>query len=58
MGKKINQSADNSTKINHMLGLSDKDSKAAITTVLPESITQPLKTNEKIENLINKIEVI
>lgn len=41
-----------------MLGLSDKDFKAAITTVLPESITHPLKTNEKIENLINKIEVI
>ena len=58
MGKKINQSADNSTKINHVLGLSDKDSKAATTTVLPESITQTLKTNEKIENLINKIEVI
>lgn len=58
MGKKINQSADNSTKINHMLGFSDKDFKAAITTVLTESITHPLKTNEKIENLINKIEVI
>ena len=30
MGKKINQSADNSTKINHMLGLSDKDFKTDI----------------------------
>ena len=58
MGKKINQSADNSTKINHMLGLSDKDFKAAVTTVLPESVTHPLKTNEKMENLISKIEVI
>lgn len=41
-----------------MLGLSDKDFKAAITRVLPESITHPLKTDGKIENLINKIEVI
>ena len=41
-----------------MLGLSDKDFKAAITTVLPESVTHPLETNEKMENLISKIEVI
>lgn len=57
-GKKINQPADNSTKINRISGLSDKDFKAAITAVLPESVTHPLKTNEKVENLINKIGVI
>lgn len=40
------------------MDLSDKDFKAVIITILPQSITHLLKTNEKIENLINKIEVI
>ena len=52
------KSANIVNEMTQILDLSDKDFKAAITTVLPESITHPLKTNEKIENLINKIEVI
>ena len=43
MGKKINQSADNSTKINHMLGFSDKDFKAAITKLFKQVIINPLE---------------
>lgn len=45
------QSADNSTKINHMLELSE-DCKAAIMTILPQSITYFLETNEKMEHFI------
>ena len=44
MGKKINQSADNSTKINHMLGFSDKDFKAGIPKMIEQAIMNYLET--------------
>lgn len=45
------QSADNNSKINHTLELS-KDCKAAIMTILPQSITYFLETIEKMEHFI------
>lgn len=56
--EKKNQSADNNTKISHMLDLSNKHHKAAIIPIFPQSITCPLETKKKIANLINKIKVI